>query len=337
MNRDPINVSKNIDISCLGIILVDMFPTNVGIPLADVSSFSPKPGGAPANVAVAAQRLGSSTAFHGKVGQDIFGHWLKGILIKEGVNTDGMSFDEEARTTMVFIGMPNKQQAEFVFYRNPGADMRLRVSDLNQHLLRQSKALHVDSLSLTHPEYRQATLKAINIVKESNGWISYDVNYRPTMWPSPEEAIQAAIDILPLCDIIKVNEDELALITGETDPMKGGRFLLEAGTDLCLITLGEKGAYYLTHNLEGYMPAFKVKTIDAIGCGDAFLGAILHQLTAFDSYQTGLSSENLESVIRFATAAGALTSTKRGALPALPCKSDVDTFLLSNQHFSEAM
>ncbi len=324
------------DLTCLGIILVDMFPVEVGKPLVEVSAFSPKPGGAPANVAVAARRMGLETAFIGKVGKDIFGNWLKDVLDQENVDTTGMAFDSEARTSLVFIGMPDAHHAEFVFYRNPGADMRLTKADLNLDLLKQSKALHFDSLSLTNPSYREATITAIEVVRKAGGFISYDVNYRPTMWETAEEAIRTAKDVISLCDIIKLNDVELELITGETDPRLGGEHILEMGGALCLITLGEKGSYYITHTNSGYAPAFKVKTIDSIGCGDAFLGAILQQLLQFKSLQTGLQKENIKGVVRFAAAAGALTATKRGALPAIPFRQDVDHFLSTFNSKEEA-
>lgn len=319
------------DLTCLGIILVDMFPVEVGKPLVEVEAFSPKPGGAPANVAVAAARLGASAAFIGKVGEDLFGHWLKDVLKEEGVETAGMSYAPDARTTMAFIGMPDENHAEFVFYRNPGADIQLRESDLDIPLLQNSKALHFDSLSLTHKPYFEASLKAIEVVKKAGGFISFDVNYRPTMWESPEDALQAAKAVLPLGDVIKVNETELTLLTGEPNPEAGGEAILELGGKLCLITLGEKGAYYQTGSEKGYIPAFKVETIDAIGCGDAFLGAILQQLTAYPSLAEALEAGKLEEIVRFAAAAGALTSTKRGALPAIPHRSEVEAFL-SKQH-----
>jgi fructokinase len=315
------------DLICLGIILVDMFPVEVGKPLVEVSSFTPKPGGAPANVAVAARRMGSGSAFIGKVGQDIFGNWLKQVLDHEDVDTSGMVFDNEARTSLVFIGMPDEHHAEFVFYRNPGADMRLTEQDLNITLLRETKALHIDSLSLTNTTYKKATLKAIDIVRKSGGLISYDVNYRPTMWDTPEQAITTAKEIIPLCDILKLNDDELELITGQPDPKIGGEIILTMGGKLCLVTLGEKGSHYITPYHHGFIPAFKVNTIDSVGCGDAFLGAMLHKLLQFDSLETGLQKENITKVLKFAAAAGALTATKRGALPAIPYRDEVDRFL----------
>ena len=126
------------DIVCLGEVLIDMFATEVGKKMTEVETFTPKPGGAPANVAVAARRLGSESAFIGKVGHDLFGYHLESVLKKEGVQTRGMRFDDYARTTMAFIAKPDENTAEFVFYRNPGADTQLRPEELDLELLRST-------------------------------------------------------------------------------------------------------------------------------------------------------------------------------------------------------
>jgi fructokinase len=114
---------------CLGEILIDLFPDELGCRLAEVTAFRPKPGGAPANVAVAAHRLGAPSAFIGKVGEDAFGLHLIEVLKVQGVETRGMRTDPQVRTTLAFIAMPDEHTAEFVFYRNPGADLRLRMDN----------------------------------------------------------------------------------------------------------------------------------------------------------------------------------------------------------------
>jgi fructokinase len=172
------------DIVCLGEVLVDMFPAEVGRRLVEVSAFRPKPGGAPANVAVAAARLGARSAFIGKVGNEAFGHHLADVLRQEGVEVRGMRYDQEARTGMAFIAMPDENTAEFVFYRNPGADMRLRADELDRRLLQETRAFHFGSLSLGQEPSRGATLEAAKIARGAGALISFDVNYRPTLWSS---------------------------------------------------------------------------------------------------------------------------------------------------------
>ena len=202
------------DLVTLGELLIDMFPVKVGQRLGDVEAFTPKPGGAPANVAVAARRLGATTAFIGKVGQDPFGHSLKGVLETEGVNTRGLRFDDEARTTMAVIAMPDANSAEFFFYRNPGADYLLRVDELDTNLLRETQAFHFGSLSLTHEPARSATHEAARIARDAGALVSYDVNYRPALWNEPEQALQQSQMMLSKVDLLKVNEQEAAFLSG---------------------------------------------------------------------------------------------------------------------------
>ena len=174
------------DVVCLGEALIDMFPAEIGRPLAEVSAFHPKPGGAPANVAVAAARLGASAAFLGEVGDDAFGRFLIDTLAAEGVDTRGMRVDRTARTTLAVIAMPDPQRAEFIFYRQPGQDMGLRPDDIDTRLLGAARAFHCGPLSLIDEPGRSATLRAMTTARKAGALVSFDVNYRPSIWPHPE-------------------------------------------------------------------------------------------------------------------------------------------------------
>ena len=155
------------DIVCLGELLIDMFPAELGRSLIEVSAWQPKPGGAPANVAVAAQRLGAQSAFIGKVGDDAFGHYLASVLKQEGVDVRGMRYDSEARTAMAFVAKPDENSYDILFYRNPGADMRLQADELDRELLRNARALHFGSISLIQEPSRSATLEALRIARQA--------------------------------------------------------------------------------------------------------------------------------------------------------------------------
>jgi fructokinase len=320
------------DIVTLGELLIDMFPAELGRRLADVSAFRPKPGGAPANVAVAAARLGAETAFIGKVGDDAFGYHLKAVLDNEGVETRGMRFDAEARTTMAFIAMIDENTPEFVFYRNPGADIRLHPDELDANLLQNAKALHFGSLSLTHEPARSATYKAIEWARSGGAFISYDVNYRPSLWRDPENAIAEAQAILSKVDVVKVNETELALLTGQEEIARdllgeAAQRLLAEGPALCVITLGPNGSYFQTAEGGAYLPAFPVKTVDSVGCGDGFAAALLARLVSGPDWRAHLTVKALRDILRYANAVGALTATRQGVIPALPTAEEVETFL----------
>jgi fructokinase len=324
-----------IDLVCLGEFLIDMFPAELGRSLVEVSAFHPKPGGAPANVAVAAARLGANSAFIGKVGDDLFGHFLADVLVQEGVETRGMRYDRQARTTMAIIAMPDENTAEFVFYRNPGADMLLQAAELDRDLLSQTRAFHFGSLSLTDEPVRGATLEAIKIASDAGALISYDVNYRPTLWRDPGEALEQATAMLPLVNLLKVNEAELALLSGreDLDPSDHAQLaaaskkLIEHGPDLVVVTLGPDGSFFQAAADGEYVAPFRVKTVDAVGCGDAFVAGLLTRLVVGHDWRDRLSPDQLRDTLRYANAVGALTSLTQGVIPALPTADRVDKFL----------
>jgi fructokinase len=315
------------DVVTLGELLIDMFPAELGRRLVDVSAFHPKPGGAPANVAVAVRRLGSRSAFIGKVGDDPFGYYLRDVLRVEGVNVSGLRFDPDARTTMAIIAMPDANTAEFVFYRNPGADTRLRADELDHELLQQAGAFHFGSLSLTDEPSRSATLAAVQIAKNSEALISFDVNYRPRLWPSPSEARERATMLLPFANLVKVNEVELRLLAETDDLIEGARNLLDYGPDLCVVTLGSGGSFFCTADASAQIPAFQVQTVDAVGSGDAFIAGLLTRLVKGGNWRGKLTLDFLSRALHYANAVGALTATKHGVIPALPTAAEVDTFL----------
>ena len=321
------------DIVCLGELLIDLFPAEIGRRLVEVTAFHPKPGGAPGNVAVAARRLGLASAFIGKVGDDAFGRFLIDTLAAEGVETSAIRIDHEARTTLAFIALPDPHHAEFVFYRNPGADTRLRPDELDEDLLRRARALHVGSLSLVAEPSRAATFRAVEIARAAGALVSFDVNYRPSLWPDPGAAIEAIRALLPLAHVVKVNEDELRLLTGADDPDAGGAALLAAGPALVVITLGAHGSAYRSATAAGFVPAFGVETVDAIGCGDAFMAGVLAGLlddASDGAWSARLDDAHLRPILRYANAVGAMTATRPGALPALPTADEVATFLVTS-------
>jgi fructokinase len=325
------------DIVCLGELLIDMFPAELGRALAEVSAFYPKPGGAPANVAVAAARLGASSAFIGKVGDEAFGRHLAELLASEGVETRGMRFDRQARTGLAFIAQPDENTSEFVFYRNPGADMLLRVDELDRELLQLTRAFHFGSISLIQEPSRSATLEALQIARSAGALISFDVNYRPTLWDSEREACERIRLALPQADVVKVNEVEASLLTGFdvvsfiADLEDASKALLADGPDLCVITLGPNGSYFQTAAGGEHVPPFRVQTVDATGCGDAFVAGLLTQLIRVPGRGQHRGSHlpvaRLREILRYANAVGALTSLKRGVIPALPRDVEVEAFL----------
>jgi fructokinase len=338
-----------VDITCLGELLVDMFPAETGRRIADVSAFLPVPGGAPANAAVAAARLGAQSAFIGKVGDEAFGHHLSDVLAAEGVDVRGIRFDTEARTTLAFIAKPDPDHAEFVFYRNPGADTRLRAEELDGELLGTTRVFHFGLLSLSEEPIRSATWEAVRIAREGGALISFDVNFRPTLWKDPSEAFDQAISMLPHADLVKLNEIELEVIsdsrlriaelglgTAEFESEIQGpgsqiaatvRAVLERGPKLCVVTFGPYGSYAQTAECAEFVPAFRIKAVDALGCGDAFMAGLLWQLVSSAAWREQLNADRLRTILRYANAVGAITAQTMGVIPALPTATQVERFL----------
>jgi fructokinase len=314
------------DIVCLGEVLIDMFPAELGRSLEQVTAFRPKPGGAPANVAVAAARLGARSAFIGKVGDDAFGRHLADVLQQEDVEVGGMRYDPEARTGMAFLAMPDENSYEILFYRNPGADMRLRADELDREILGQARAYHFGSLSLIQEPSRGATLEAVRMAREAGALISFDVNYRADLW-SRKEARERVLDTVPLVDLLKVNEVELEILAGSADPDRGSRELLALGPELCVVTLGPEGSFFRVAGGGERVAPFLVKTVDATGCGDAFVAGLIWQLIGRGDWREQLPVDRMREALRYANAVGALTSMTLGVIPALPTAEQVEAFL----------
>jgi len=332
------------EVVCLGEMILDMFAAEAGRGFDTVTAFLPVAGGAPANVAVAAAKLGRKSAFIGKVGDDPFGRRLAAALSENGVETRGMRFDPTARTTLNFMTIPDPNTVMTFFYRNPGADMMLRPEELDRGLIEGARFFHFGSVSLTEEPCRSATFEAARIAKAAGVPVSFDINYRPSIWPE-QRALPEIRRALALADVVKVNEKELELLAGSAgaaDTAAGCARLLEAGPRLCVATLGPRGCAFASHDEQGTVEGFTVRAVDATGCGDAFTAALLCGLIAAGAgkdngraaWGRSLEREPLMKSLQYANAAGALTATKKGVIPALPFARDVEAFLAHTQHDS---
>ncbi|XP_057490467.1 fructokinase-2 [Actinidia eriantha] len=309
-------------IVCFGEMLIDFVPTVSGVSLAEAPGFLKAPGGAPANVAIAAARLGGKTAFVGKLGDDEFGHMLAGILKENGVSGDGITFDKGARTALAFVTLRADGEREFMFYRNPSADMLLTPGELNLDLIRSAKVFHYGSISLIVEPCRAAHLKAMEVAKQAGALLSYDPNLRLPLWPSAEEARKQIMSIWDKAEVIKVSDNELEFLTGSNKiDDESALSLWHNNLKLLLVTLGEKGCRYYTKNFHGTVDGFHVKAVDTTGAGDSFVGALLCKIV--DDWSVLEDEAKLKEVLKFANACGAITTTKKGAIPALPTQAEV--------------
>ncbi|KAJ8549105.1 hypothetical protein K7X08_032812 [Anisodus acutangulus] len=321
-----VNGSASGLIVSFGEMLIDFVPTVSGVSLAEAPGFLKAPGGAPANVAIAVTRLGGKSAFVGKLGDDEFGHMLAGILKQNGVQADGINFDKGARTALAFVTLRADGEREFMFYRNPSADMLLTPDELNLDLIRSAKVFHYGSISLIVEPCRAAHLKAMEVAKEAGALLSYDPNLRLPLWPSAEEARKQIKSIWDKADVIKVSDVELEFLTG-SDKIddESAMSLWHPNLKLLLVTLGEKGCNYYTKKFHGSVEAFHVKTVDTTGAGDSFVGALLTKIV--DDQAILEDEARLKEVLRFSCACGAITTTKKGAIPALPTEAEALTLL----------
>lgn len=303
------------DITAIGEVLIDL--TQTGVNGNGVPTYAANPGGAPANLAVAASRLGAKTAFIGRVGNDKFGEMLRETLEKDEVDVSGMSVDPVQATTLAVVSVDASGERSFSFYRNPGADGNMTWADVPAEMLRDTKILHFGSLSLVFPGAREATMMAVEEAKQAGALISYDPNYRASLWPDAETAVFRMKEPLLLVDILKVSDEELPLLTGETDPEKGSAILASYGVKLIFVTLGADGAFYRMGEVTGRVPGIRVNVADTNGAGDTFFGAALSKLVQVKDLKD-LSAEELHEIASYANKAAAFTTGRHGAIPAMP-------------------
>lgn len=309
-----------IDITAVGEILIDL--TQSGVNELGIPVFAANPGGAPANLAVAAARLGAKSAFIGKVGTDSFGTFLRSTLIDNNVDVTGMITDETSRTTLAVVALDKTGERTFSFYRDPSADVNLRSEEIADAQLKNTKFLHFGSVSLTTDPARTATLHAARTAKAFGAAISYDPNYRASLWSDGATAVARMLEPLEMVDVLKVSDEELPLLTGTADLEKGSQILADKGISLVLVTLGPNGAFYRFGSHTGHVPGIKVKVGDTNGAGDTFFGAALSQLAKFERL-SDMTVAQLETIIAVANKAASITTSRHGAIPAMPTYSEV--------------
>lgn len=315
-----------IDITAIGEILIDL--TQTGISDAGIPEYTAFPGGAPANVAVAAARLGAKTSFIGKVGNDAFGKLLVDTVKQNGVNADGMVVSDDANTTLAVVSVAKGGERSFAFYRRGFADTLLSKDEISESRLSDTHFLHFGSVSLTDEPSRSATLYAVKKAKGSGATVTYDPNYRASLWNSKEEAVEMMKKPMSSVDILKISDEELPLLTGTADSAAGTKMLSdEYGIKLILLTLGPKGAFYRFGDVTGELPTFDVKVADTNGAGDTFFGAFLSGMADMKKYDPSqLNKDEIEQLITSANKAASITTSRSGAIPAMPTLDEVMRF-----------
>ncbi|WP_139905560.1 aminoimidazole riboside kinase [Clostridium thermarum] len=312
----------------IGEALIDFIPEQKGIALKDVLSFEKAPGGAPANVAATVARLGGNSCFIGKLGEDAFGDFLVETLQEVGVGTAYVQRTDQANTALAFVSLKEDGERDFSFYRNPSADMLLDESEINPKWFTTGDILHFCSVSLVDAPVRKAHVKAIEAVKEKGGLICFDPNIRLPLWKDYLEYKKIIKTFIKYADILKISEDELQFITDINEEKGAIQWILSCfDIKLLLITRGGKGvtAYYKDQEIS--VKGFKVMVTDTTGAGDSFMGSFLYQLIDRSIDLEGISSQVMEEVLTFSNAVAALTTTKKGAISALPVMEEVNKLL----------
>ena len=317
------------DIITIGELLVDLTQTHVDE--GGVRHFAANPGGAPANVAVAASRLGASAGFIGKVGADTFGRDLRAVLEHDGVDVGGLYETAAAPTTEAVVSVSATGERSFSFYRSPGADALLTEDEALAALAEAPRVLHFGSVALTGEPARSAVLSAVTAARAKGTLISYDPNYRASLWPDEATAVARMREPLDRVDILKLSDEELPLLTGTADPEAGTERLSALGIQLVLLTLGSEGVFYRLGDRTGQVPGVKVSVADTNGAGDTFFGAFLRCLTRRDrGALSKLDTDTLEEMLDFANHAAALTCSRSGAIPAMPRLEEVERLRRQN-------
>ena len=231
-----------------------------------------------------------------------------------------MLVDNDAPTTLAVVSVSETGERSFSFYRRNCADTLLSSEEISTELLGNTRFLHFGSVSLTDDPARTATLFAAQKAKELGAVVTYDPNYRANLWNSEEEAVERMKSVLGFVDILKISDEELPLLTGTDDPVEGTRQLSDTyGISLILLTLGPDGAFYRRGEETGKAEGFKVKVADTNGAGDTFFGSFLSRMIALGIYRPEqLTSEQLYESVRTANLAASLTTSRHGAIPAMP-------------------
>ena len=322
------SVGEKFDVVALGELLMDM--TMNGLSGQGNALYEANPGGAPCNVLAMLKKLGHSVAFIGKVGDDIFGHELRKVLEEVGIDPAGLVTDPEVHTTLAFVKTFEDGDRDFSFYRNPGADMMLKRSDIDMELVRNSGIFHFGTLSMTHDKVREATICALEEARNAGVLISFDPNLREPLWDSLENAKAQVQKGLEYCDILKISDNEIAWLTGKEDYTEGVEWIFARyKVRLVTVSLGKNGSlafYRKDPDAPSYIkteakPFIQKDTIETTGAGDTFGGCVLHFV--LENGLEALDETKLKEMLMFANAAASIITTRRGALRVMPDISEI--------------
>ena len=314
------------DVVALGELLIDFAPVSTDD--AGYPTLKAQPGGAPGNFLAALQKYGCSTALLGKVGDDTFGHLLKGTLDKLGIDTRGILVDPAVFTTLAFVTLDATGNRSFSFARKPGADTCLRPEEVDTALLDEGKVFHFGTLSLTNEPARSATRTAVSYAKEHGKLISFDPNLRKPLWPNDDAAKEQIEWGLHQADIVKISDEEIEFLWGISPEEGAQKLLKEYGVRLVYATLGPKGCHFANRQGCGEVPSpTGLHVIDTTGAGDIFGGSAMSQFLRLNKAPEDLTVEEMRAVTRFACCAASLSTQTHGGITSVVPEEEVRAVL----------
>jgi fructokinase len=259
------------------------------------------------------------------VGDDPWGHLLIATLQRAGVNVRGIRLTPHARTALAFVSLQANGERDFVFYRHPSADMLYEISEVDEECIARTTLFHCGSISLISEPSRSATLHAVAHAHHHGVLVSYDPNLRLALWPDEATARTRIGEMWKQAHIIKVSDDELRFLSGDKDIHQAARQVWHTNLRLLAVTQGAAGCTYFTAAGSGSVGGYQVQTMDTTGAGDSWMAALLVHIARNPTLWE--NQRQLEDALHYANAAGALTTTQRGAIPALPTDAQVRTLL----------
>jgi fructokinase len=323
---------SNPRVLCLGEILFDCLADQLGLKLEEVKSWTPYPGGAPANVACALVKLGTSAGFIGAVGEDEPGNALVKLLQEVGVDTTGVQRHPTAPTRQVYVVRDLAGDRTFAGFgeydTSEFADTRLQAKQLPISLFEDADFLVLGTLELAYPDSEKAVYRALELAEQFDLKIVLDVNWRPVFWQDENIARQKIQDTFKRVDFLKLSKEEAEWLFDTADA--GAITYRLDSVEGVLVTDGDKGCAYCLSGSEGVIPAFGVNVADTTGAGDSFLAGFIHQLSQH-GIQKLEEADTAKRIVTYASAVGALTTIKPGAIASQPTAAEVDAFLASGK------